>query len=168
RRVAGGGRERGGFGRVEPRRRLVEEDDRGPGAHGAGELDDARLPGRELGDRTVGVAGEPDERQDLVDERIVLVATAGQQSPRSLGQCRGLGRVEEVLAHRHRPEDLEPLEGSRYAGAGAPFWPPVAHVGALDADRTAGKRDGPGQRVEQRRLAGTVRTDDADELAPGD
>ena len=71
----------------------------------------------------------------------------------------------QVLAHRHGREDVVLL---RHVGEAAPA--DVAggkpgDVGALQLDAAAARAEQAGDGLEQRRLAGAVRADDADDLA---
>src|SRR5262249_18635174 len=71
---------------------------------------------------------------------------------------------QHVLEAAHLPEDAGLLEGADEAEARDVGHPQARDLLAGEADRAAVDRMGAYDRVEQRRLAGAVRADEADDL----
>src|SRR5581483_12220369 len=78
----------------------------------------------------------------------------------------GAGRRtdENVLEDRHAAERLRHLVRAADAESAARRRVRGRHVGALELDAAAVRTERPGEHVEERRLACTIRTDDADGL----
>jgi hypothetical protein len=58
------------------------------------------------------------------------------------------------------------LEGARDPGPAAALRRPAGHVAGLELDAPGRRPVEPGQQVDERRLAGAVRPDQADDLVP--
>ena len=86
---------------VEPARRLVEQQQLRLRHERAGELDPLQRPERQAGDRALdATCAEADVVERL--ERLGLDVAAAR-----------VRADEHVLEHRHRPEELDVLEGAR-------------------------------------------------------
>src|SRR5207253_755217 len=72
---------------------------------------------------------------------------------------------EHVLDDRQRAERADHLEGARDPELGAAEGGEPGDVGAVEADAAGIRRGGPGDEIEERRLAGAVRPEEAEELA---
>jgi hypothetical protein len=75
-----------------------------------------------------------------------------------------LERDGQVLGDRQRREDAGVLERAAEAATGAPVGGPRRDVGAVEDDAAVIGVEETGDEVEDRRLAGTVRTDEAEDL----
>src|SRR3981081_2068380 len=80
----------------------------------------------------------------------------------------GLNAEPHVFHHGKRVEDCRSLERAAESGLGALERPIAGDVPSEQLDGAGGGSSYPADQVEQRRLARTVRTDHADELAWGD
>ena len=139
--------------RVEPGRRLVEEEDPGAVDEGEGEVEAPFHPARVAGDLAVGGVGEPDPLDQRVaagDPLLARKAVQRRLQPHVVagGQVRIEGRFLERGADR-RPH--------RRAFAD--------DVVAGDPGAAAGRRQQRRQHVDRRRLAGAVRAEEAVDLA---
>jgi len=76
-----------------------------------------------------------------------------------------MGAHQHIVQHAEIGEDAAVLEGARQAERGQPFGGQAGDVAATQPRRAGVGLVEPGHEVEQRRLAGTVGADDADELA---
>ena len=142
--------------RVEPGRRLVEEEDRRllhqPDRH----VQPAPLTPGELGDRTVGVLGEVERLEQLLGPGPGVAA----------GQAVGAGLADELVAPAVLVSGGVALTD---VPDRAPDRGPVADdVEAGDLRRPRSRADQRGQHPERRRLAGAVRTEERDQLAGRD
>ena len=86
--------------------------------------------------------------------------------------ARGAGGADrrdlDVLPHGEVFEQPDHLKGTRHAGAGNAIGLPGGDVRRADRDLTAGDAEQPGDHVDQRRLARSVRADQAEDLATGE
>src|SRR5215208_4177338 len=137
--------------RVEPGRRLVQEDELGVADEREAEVEPAGLPAREALDPRVTFVAEPDQLEHLVDGPLPAVVTAEEREHLSYGQ-RGV--------HRRRLEDDADLL--------APLRPRPLGISSEHLD-------GPGiafpvalEDLDGCRLARAVRPQDAENLAHAD
>ena len=72
----------------------------------------------------------------------------------------------DVLAHGQLAERAAVLERAREPGAPAPVRAPAGDVALVELDRAGGREVEAGDQVDERRLAGAVRADQADDLVP--
>ena len=153
---------------VEPRRRLVEEQQRRLGHQRPSQLDQAALPEAERLDRPVEVGDQPEQLGHGAGPLQLVVggvATERQVAQEVAGSGPGPLGDHQVVAHGHPVEQLHALERAGDAEPG-----PAVHGQAGDVDPVehdaplVGAQDA-GQAVEQRGLAGTVRPDEADQLS---
>ena len=70
-----------------------------------------------------------------------------------------------VVEHRQVAEQREVLEGAADADVGDAVRRPAQDAAALEQDVAGARRVEPAEAVEQRRLAGAVRADQAEDLA---
>src|SRR5947208_1027295 len=70
----------------------------------------------------------------------------------------------DVLAHGERPERAAVLERARQPGSGAPVGAPAGDLATAQLDGARGRQVEAGEEVDERRLAGAVRADEADHL----
>ncbi|MEZ5219099.1 MAG: hypothetical protein R2715_21535 [Ilumatobacteraceae bacterium] len=141
--------ERPGLHDPECCRRLVEDEDPGPGSQGPGDRDHLPLTARQLANRYVEV-GDPDA--DVLEQPLrgpphpVVLAS----HPSELGAEEDVGDGVEVVAQRQvLPHDRDRLARDELDG------PPVGRGHPRDASH-------------QRGLAGTVLSDEGHDLAPLD
>ena len=89
-------------------------------------------------------------------------ATSRLARPRSNAEPRNL----DVLPHRQTTKRSAVLEGPGETCPPAPVRPPARDVAAFELDRSLVREVEPGEDVHERRLAGAVRADEADDLVP--
>src|SRR5579872_465872 len=77
-------------------------------------------------------------------------------------------RDEHVLIDRHMSEGPWDLVRPAYAGAAAVPGPHTRNVASLKGDASRIRRKHAEHEIEQRRLAGAVRAEDAEDVALGD
>src|SRR5437867_7704884 len=153
--------------------RLVEQEELGLGGEGAPELHPLLQPvgqpaGRRLADRL-----DLQKVDDPLDERPVLEFLTASRTPVERLQQKAPPRLEEpsrheVVEHAHPLEQGHVLEGARDAEDGNVGGPEVRPVSAVEDDPSLVRVVEPADHVEQRRLAGAVRTDDGEDLAAAD
>ena len=139
--------------RVEPGRRLVEEEDRRVVDEREREVEPALHAAGVGAHLAVAGAREPDAVEELCDQALALVATdAVEGGLEAQVLDAGQERVERGLLQRgpDRGADLGALLGHVEPGHGRP---------------AAGRREEGGQHVDGRRLAGAVRAEEAVDLA---
>ena len=146
------------LGRREAGGRFVEQQQARRRRERAPELDQARKTRRHRVDSLIRLAFESDRIEDLVRHRArvdLLFRPPGSD----------LGGDHDVLARRQRAEHLEPLERARDAAARALVRLLLLKLGGVERDVPAGRLLQTGDHVEQRRLAGAVRTDQPGDLS---
>jgi hypothetical protein len=74
----------------------------------------------------------------------------------------------DVLAHAHGPEQRQVLKGPADAEGGDAVGRRLHQRAALETDRAFAERVEAREAVEERRLAGAVRSDEADDAAAAD
>jgi hypothetical protein len=130
---------------------------RGP-VESARDLEPPLLGRRQLMRQRVDPAAEPGEIQDTLGLRHGRARRAGP----------GEGADHDVFQHAHGIEAAHDLEGARDAEPRAGDRPQARDPLAVEPDLARIGRDLAGDAVEQRGLAGAVRTDQAQDLALGD
>ena len=154
---------------VEAGRRLVEEEELRTQAQRAPQLDpslqtDGKRPGHRFG--VVGELEEVEDRARVLSRPALFVARA--RHPQCVAdhasRSESIERHHEVLEHGHRVEQLEVLERARDAEVRALVRPQRPDVLALVRNRPAIRLQHAAHTVEQRRLAGSVRTDETEDL----
>ena len=75
---------------------------------------------------------------------------------------------EHVLESRHLLEEADVLKRAADAALGDRMWRPTGDVLAVELDQPARRFVHAGEHVEERRLAGAVRTDQAHRRIAGD
>ena len=147
---------------TQPRRRFVEQQQARPRREGAAELAQPGEPGRKGIGSLVGHGAQADQ----VEDRLGVVARIRPEVVRP--PASDLGRDENVLAGAEAAEHLELLERARHAEASpcrrrcVRDVPPCERQGAVAQVLQAGDR------VEDRRLARPVRTDQPGDAAAFD
>ncbi len=165
--------ERVGLGEVQPRRRLVQEQQRGLGGQAAGDLEQPLLTEGQAAGRVLRAFGKADQLQagkgPLAD--LGLLA-AGARRPEGGGQqarpALAVAADHRVLEHGHVGEDLEVLEGP-----GDPEPRPLprgetAEPLLLEPDLPSVQREDARDEVEDGGLPRPVGADDRADLARGD
>jgi hypothetical protein len=153
---------------AQPREGFVQEHDEGAASQRPGDLKTPQQPQREV-PRDLGlVTGQIGERQELSCGRDMIgaVVTAEERPPSGAVTCADAS--EDVLEHRQLAEGSNDLEG--------PADPATCDVGgstsveplAIKSDLPRRRRKDRGQEVEERRLAGPIGSDDANDLAARD
>ena len=155
---------------VEPGGRLVEEQELRLQAERAAHLDDLAHPVGQVRDPLLAVVGELQEVDDVFHAAPVLeLLPPHRGKEQEMGQRRrapvDMTADQEVLQNGGVLEELDVLEGAREAercdamrrqrGDVAAREPNAPAVGEVDA----------AHQVEERRLAGSVRSDDGEHLA---
>src|SRR5690606_15304091 len=143
------------------------------GGESPGDLHPALQPvgqGRRL---AVEVLGKPDEVQALLGEGEdlrLLAALRGEAEDGGDGACLGpaVHAGHDVLEHRHLAEQPDVLEGAGDAGLGNLVRFAPHHLLAVEADGAALRLVEAGDAVEERGLAGAVRSDEAGDGASRD
>ena len=126
-------------------------------------LDHSRGSRRDGRHVRVGQARQSEHAEDpfgLVDH-VDPATTSSEAAPR----VADLTGDPQVVAHGEVGEELEALERARYR-AGPFVWVETDSIrGPLEPDAPGGRRHHPGNDVEERRLAGAVRSDEPGHLA---
>ena len=153
--------------------RFVEEDHRGPMGEQARQVDDATGAGRELTDelRRVGVQAEQLDELGHPGVDVGLAVERPRQAQRGRDRVAHLdppfARDRDRLLHRQAGEEAGVLEGPAQPGAGPAVRAEGGDVGVTQEDLAAVRGEVARQQIEERRLAGAVGADDADDLAAG-
>ena len=103
----------------------------------------------------VGVAAEPEQPEQLVGARAARARPGADAERRHL----------DVLAHRQVAERVAVLERARETVPGPPVRRPARDVAVAERDPALVRPVEPAEHVDERRLAGAVRADQADDLA---
>src|SRR5512132_174761 len=140
---------------VEAPGRLVEQQEPGAGDEGAGELDALQRSEGQARRRAVRQVGKAQIVEGLVREGLSPALAKRAQA--------GVGTDEDVLCDRHRREENDVLEGAGDPAADDSVRPGLEQIAAVEVHSTGIGRVEAGDDVEERRLAGAVRTDE-----PGD
>ena len=140
--------------RVEPGRRLVEEDDAGVVDQGQGDREALLLPARKLVDQAGALLLEPDHRQQVVDPRL-----GGGHVVEPGEELQQLGGRQVVEERRRLKLDADDPADRVAAGHG---------VEPGDADRAGVGGAQALDHLQGRRLSGAVGAEDAEDLPLGD
>ena len=157
------------LGAVEARRRLVEQQQPGLGHQRPADLDEPSLAEAEPLDRLVGEVGEPEQLEHLVaaGDLVGPGPPAADRGPSRTGRRRR--RTRSAMSRCSRTvrvgEQLDALERAPDAAPGPLVHGEPGDVVAVELDGAAVAAEHPEQAVEERRLAGAVRADEADPLA---
>src|SRR5262249_27951831 len=144
-----------------------------PTGHGARQLDPLERAEREPGSRMVGHRRELEEAEQLhggVVHLALLTAHAAQaERVRQKPAVRARANADhDVLQHGQRREQRVILERPTDAQRGNVVRPEAEDRAAGQEDRALARSIEPADAVEEGRLAGAVRTDQADDLAFAD
>ena len=140
---------------VQAGHHLIEQDHLGAEGHGTAHFEPAPLGQRQLAGQHIGAGSQP----DLLEHDIGALARV------ALPPVVQKRADHHVLDHREGHQRLGDLERASQAALGALVGPQFVDHFALQPDLAGGGFQLPGQQVEQRRLAGSVGPDDADDLA---
>ena len=159
--------------RIHPGGRLVEEEQPRVGRGGARDLEPPPVRVREAVRRLVpAVAHQPiaEEREPRLGELAdlaLLTALAGraEHRPEDAGPGVPVRRRHHVLAHAHVQEQAQRLEGARDPALGDLVRLEADDAAPFEEDVACGRLVDAGDEVEERRLAGAVRADHADDLS---
>jgi hypothetical protein len=159
--------------RVHAGGRLVEEQQARVGGRRAGDLEPAPVGVRERVRRLVPpVAHEPlpEERELLLGHArdLALLPARPRQAQHRLHEGRlrvAVGRRHDVLLDRHVQEEAQRLERARHAELRDPVRRQAHEVAAGEEDLAPVGPVDARDHVEERRLAGAVGADHADDLA---
>lgn len=143
----------GGLG-VLTVRRLIETDDPVPGQQGRPGRESSLLAAGQAARMTVAVRLEPESSEQIIDERRTVLGSEGWI-------CGGMEFLRNGRLNKLVVRVLEDETDWR-APAGH------AHRSPLDMDRAGRGTDQPGDRAQQRRLAGAGRPDDGEHRARRD
>ena len=153
------------LGQRQRRRRLVEDDQIGLLVDGAGDRDALALAAGQLADdrvRREHLRGEADLAHQPLGLADFLVDLEEAEAAGELAAHEDV--ADDRLLDRERPV----LEHGLDAGLARPRRVPAGHRLAAHDDLAAGRRDHAGEDLDQRRLAGAVVADQADDLADVD
>ena len=153
------------LGRVHPRDWLVEQQQVGLGAHGAGELDAFAVAVGELVHGPLEVRVEPEQRGHLAHARDLLMPFAAcrrhrQAGGREAGVRQPVTADEQVLRDGRAVREREVLERAADPEAGDPVRAQRVDPRVAVADLAGGGAADAGEHVQTRRFAGAVRADD--------
>ena len=145
----------GDLGRIEAGHHLVEQQQARPGGERAGELQALAAGDGEVGAHLVELVRHAD---------LPATASASRSRQLAVGGAE-IGADHDVLAHADLGERLGDLEGAHHAGGADPVRRQAGDVLAVEGDAAGIGRLEAGDGGEQRRLAGAVGPDQADDLA---
>jgi hypothetical protein len=162
--------ELGQQGTVDAGARLVEEHDLGIAHHGAAELEQLLLPARKRARKRKPVRGEAEQFERLLGaavDRLLLAAHPAGTEPGGEDPLAALARryQHEIFEHGHARPFLRDLEGAREAKAEELVRLLARHIGAVEEDAAVIGSRHAGDDVEERRLAGAVRANEAGDRA---
>ena len=150
-------------GRMHARERLVHQDHlEGMDHQGAGDLHQHRLPARELLGEGVAVPVHRDEFELAARARLDL-----RHGARGGAGPLRVAREQDVLEHRHVPEELRDLEGAGHALRRDLVRPQAVHAPAVEMDLARVEAVEAGEDVHGGGLAGAVGADQPADLAAG-
>ena len=156
---------------VEPRRRLVEEQQARRVDDRPRELDHPRYPDRQRPRELLAHRHQTAPLEHLLHPcPSVALAPAASRRVDEVGEeaptaAPPLERGQDVVLDREPPERLHPLEGAAQPAPGPCRGRHPGEVTTREHDAPVVRRAHTGHHVEQRRLAGTIRADDAQHLA---
>jgi len=142
------------------RRRFVEEEERRALQQRGGDRDALALAARERLHVARDEGRELQAIEDALDLVVVAHAVVEQCTDAEVAPTRERRRLAHGRGERVGPELRAPRAPRREERR-----PPRRERDAVDTDASAGEREDAGERGEQRRLAGAVRTDDDPALA---
>ena len=154
-----------GLGAVETRRRLVEQQHFRLGHERTADLDQAALAEAQPFDRLIGQRLQSEQREHLVAPRQFVWLRAAEPDyvfPQPTVAATDALGDEEVVAHRRVREQFDALEGTADAQASTLAHPQTTDVLAVDLDGAPVEGQYAENAVEERGLAGTVRSDEPD------
>src|SRR5581483_3833516 len=157
-----------GLGGVEPGRWFVEQQESRPADEGGGQLHLFAPPVRQRAHRVAGDRFEAESGEDVLasgPERLRLAGPpteGGGHRARPHGGLLGHDAVLEDGGTVHEPAVLE---GADDPELGPAMGGEAGHIPVAGDDAPGGGGDEAGHGVEQRRLAGAVRPDEADDVA---
>ena len=157
--------ERRGLVGVEAGRRLVEQHEPRPRGEGAPEVDQALPAVGQLARAGLGLRGEAEPLDDLVDSGDGGRAAGRHRVDHEGPPMAPPGCDLEVLADRQVGEELAGLERAGQAGVHPPVRRLVADVATGEGDAAPGRGDEAADGVDARGLAGAVRPDQPHDLA---
>ena len=150
----------GGFARRKAGGRLVQQQDLGVAGETEHDLELPLLAVREVAD--LGVLAVQERRLFQQVMRLVVdVAIRGEESPHhELRRAHALDRQQHVVEDRQPREQAGDLEGACHPERGAPVARPAGDVLAEQEHLSGRGGKDSGDQIEQRGLAGAVRSDD--------
>src|SRR5437867_1179842 len=156
--------------RSEPRGRLVQQEERRPRREGAGDLQPALRPVRQVARIGLGVPLDANEFQELngaIGDLALLGALARRLEERvpELGAHAAVLPQADVVERRHVLEEADVLERPRDSERGHLVRARAGDLPILEEDSAAGRREDAGDAVEERGLAGAVGADEREDLA---
>ena len=136
----------------------------------APDLDEPTLAAAETPSEIVGLRRQAESGQDLHRPFSCSALRAAPPAPTQDGTSQRLAPdqprpAEEVLDHREPLELRRQLEGAPDARPSPPVRGPRADLVSVEEDLARVVTDRSGDEIQERGLAGTVRTDDAGDLA---
>ena len=165
--------ELGDFVVIEPAGRLVEQQQQRLGGERAGQFHALLGAEREARGRPPRQRFEADKGQHgarIVFQFALLAPARGQRHrvAKKAAAAAGVGADLDVVDDRHRGEQGRRLKGAPDAERGDVRRRGAVERPAVEPDVAAVRPVEPAQAIEQRGLAGAVRTDQADDAARGD
>jgi hypothetical protein len=147
--------------RVEPRGRLVQAEETRLRGQSTGDSDELPVALRELARHRVAAGLQPEHGERFLDPLASAFRTGHDAAQRPEG--RRLCGHGDVLANRQVVEQLDRLPGPREPQPGPRVRRLAGEVPTVEEDAAA-VADEPGDGVDERRLAGAVRPDQAEQL----
>src|SRR5437588_850942 len=169
--------------RVHPGGRLVQEQERRPSPHGPGDLEATLIAVGEVLRQLVRVPVDPHEPEQLdraIDGSLLLgpLSRRAEHGAHHIGMVVRIDPDHDVLEGGHQGEQPDVLErpadpeARDLEGTAGPFHQReqrnrsrLEQLLALEPNGSVGGRVDPGDHVEERRLARSVRPDEAEDLA---
>ena len=157
--------------RVHPGGGLVQEQELGLGGERTGDLEPPLVAVREVACVVVVTAGEPAVVEELRRALVRLALLApdprrAQDAPDDPALQAAVHADEDVLERRHLLEEADVLERPADAALRGGVRRRAGDVPAVEHDAARGRLVDPGDHVEERRLAGAVRPDQAHDRTP--
>ena len=156
--------ERDALGAVEPGGRFVEQHELRAARECARDADELALSLRELGRPGRGDVGEPEQVERVLDGGFAVPARGEQVSQRPPPGA-AIRRGAEVLAHGEVVEQLDGLERADQSEPRPAMRRHAPQVASVEHHPALRLREVARQRVDARRLAGAVRSDEPHQRA---
>src|SRR6516162_6756831 len=153
---------------IESGERLVEQNENGIDRKRAGNLEPLEMTKRQYGDRFMLLRRQTNARKDLARSRLFAPAPIAQQGAQWVGSEPVTGGQSDIVQRGHGSERAHDLVRDRKPAAHAQLGRQARDIAVADRDPAGIRRKHAGDDPHQRRLAGTVRPNQPDQLAARD